>query len=172
MDYSTPGFPVHHQFPGLTQTHIHWVSDAIQPSHPLLSRSPPAFNLSQHQGLFRWVSSSHQVAKVLDSINVGKAKDNWWWWCLWVGGEGGRVDLKELCILMKVTREISLWNRLVEYWIQGRCLYPRMHICHLCKVGEQVWERHPCMIVRELFWTSRSHTSEMLKTFYEVRSWR
>ena len=53
MDYSTPGYPVHHQLPGLAQTHIHWVGDAIQPSHPLSSPSPPAFNLSHHQGLFR-----------------------------------------------------------------------------------------------------------------------
>ena len=52
MDCSTPGFPVHHQLPELTQTHVHRVSDAIQPSHPLLSPSPPAFNLSQHRGLF------------------------------------------------------------------------------------------------------------------------
>ena len=52
MDCSTPGFPVHHQLPELAQTHVHWVSDAIQPSHPLSSPSPPAFNLSQHQGLF------------------------------------------------------------------------------------------------------------------------
>ena len=66
MDCSTPGFPVHHQLLELTQTHVHWVSDAIQPSHPLSSPSPPAFNLSQHQGLFKWVSSSHQVAKVLE----------------------------------------------------------------------------------------------------------
>ena len=65
MNHSTPGLPVHHQLPEPTQTHVHWVSDAIQPSHPLLSPSPPAFNLSQHQGLFRWQSSSHQVAKVL-----------------------------------------------------------------------------------------------------------
>ena len=51
---STPGFPVHHQLPEPTQTHVHWVGDAIQPSHPLLSPSPPALNLSQHQGLFKW----------------------------------------------------------------------------------------------------------------------
>jgi len=57
MDCSTPGFPVHHQLPELTQTHVHWVGDAIQPSHLLLSPSPPAFNLSQYQGLFKWVSS-------------------------------------------------------------------------------------------------------------------
>ena len=66
MDYSRPGLPVHRQLPEFTQIHVHWVNDAIQPSHPLLSPSPPAFNLFQHQGLFRWVSSSHQVAKVLE----------------------------------------------------------------------------------------------------------
>ena len=65
-DYSTPGFPVHHQLPELVQTHVHWVGGGIQLSHPLLSPSPPAFSLSQHQGLFKWVSSSHQVAKVLE----------------------------------------------------------------------------------------------------------
>ena len=66
MDYSTPGFPVHHQLPEHTQTHVHQVGDAIQPSHPLLSPSSPTFNTSQHQDLFQWVSSSHQVAKVLE----------------------------------------------------------------------------------------------------------
>ena len=66
MDCSTPGFPVHQQLPEFAQTHVHWVNDAIQPSHPLSSPSPPAFNLSQHQGLFQWVSSSNQVAKVLE----------------------------------------------------------------------------------------------------------
>ena len=66
MDYSTPGLLVHHQLPELAQTHVHWVGDAIQPSYPLSSPSPPAFNLFQHQGLFKWVSSPHQVAKVLE----------------------------------------------------------------------------------------------------------
>ena len=66
MGCSTPGLPVHHQLPEFTQTHVHWVSDAIQPSHPLLSPSPPTFSLSQHQGLFQWVSSSHQVAEVFE----------------------------------------------------------------------------------------------------------
>ena len=64
LQHSRP--PCHHQFPEFTRTHVHWVSDAIQPSHPLLSPTPPAFNLSQHQGLFKWVSSFHQVAKVLE----------------------------------------------------------------------------------------------------------
>ena len=66
MDCSTPGLPVHHQLPEPTQTHLHRVSDAIQLSHPLSSPSPPTFNLSQHQGLFQWVSSSHHAAKVLE----------------------------------------------------------------------------------------------------------
>ena len=66
MDCRTPGFPVHHQLLELAQTHVHQVGDAIQPSHPLSSPSRPAFNLSQHQGLFQWVSSLHQVAKVLE----------------------------------------------------------------------------------------------------------
>ena len=66
MNRSTPGLPVHHQLLVFTQTHEHWVSDAIQPSHPLLSPSPSAFNLSHRQSLFQWVSSSHQVAKVLE----------------------------------------------------------------------------------------------------------
>ena len=63
MDCNTPGFLVHHHLREFAQTHIHWVSDAIQPSHPLLSPSLPSFNLSQHQGFFLWVSPSHQVAK-------------------------------------------------------------------------------------------------------------
>ena len=64
MDCNTPDFPVYEQLPELTQTHVHQVSDATQPSYPLSSPSPPTFNLSQHQGLFKLVSSSHQVAKV------------------------------------------------------------------------------------------------------------
>ena len=65
MNCSTPGFPVHHQLTEFTQTFVHWVGDAIQPSHPVTSPSPPAFNLSQHQGLFQWVSL-YQVAKILE----------------------------------------------------------------------------------------------------------
>ena len=66
MDCSMPGLPVHHQLLEFTQTHVHRVGDSIQPSHPLSYPSPPALNLSQHQGLFKWVSSSHQVTKVLE----------------------------------------------------------------------------------------------------------
>ena len=66
MNRSTPGLPVHHQLPEFTQTHVHRVSGAIQPSHPLSSPSPPAPNPSQHQSLFQWINSSHEVAKVLE----------------------------------------------------------------------------------------------------------
>ena len=65
-DCSTPGFLIHHQLPELAQIHVHQVGDAIQSSHPLSAPSPPAFNLSQHYSLFQWVSSSHQVARVLE----------------------------------------------------------------------------------------------------------
>ena len=63
---STPGFPVHHQLPELAQTRVHWVGDAIQPSYPLSSPFPPVLSLCQHQGLFKWVNSLHQVAKMLE----------------------------------------------------------------------------------------------------------
>ena len=66
MDYSMPGFPVLHHLLEPAQIHVHQINDAIQPFCPLSSPSPPAFNLSQHQGLFQWVGSSHQVAKVLE----------------------------------------------------------------------------------------------------------
>ena len=66
MNHRTPGLPVHHQLPKSSQTHVHWVGEAIQPSLPLSSPSPPALNLSQHQGLFKLVSSLYQVAKVLE----------------------------------------------------------------------------------------------------------
>ena len=77
MDCSMPGFPAHCQLPELAQTHVHWVSDAIQPSHPLSSPSLPAFSFSQHQRLFQWVSSSHQVAKVLEfNFNISPSNEH------------------------------------------------------------------------------------------------
>ena len=87
MDCSTPGFPVHHQLLELAQTHVHGAGDAIQPSHPLSSPSPPTFKLSQHQGLFHWVSSSHQVARGLglqhqffQGILLGFSQFTMLWW--------------------------------------------------------------------------------------------
>ena len=74
MDCSTPGFPVHHQLLELTQTQVHRVGDAIQPSHPLSSPSLPTIYLSQHQGFFKWVSSLHEVTKVLEKIKNSEFK--------------------------------------------------------------------------------------------------
>ena len=77
MNYSTQGLPVHYILPEFTQTHVHWVGDSIQPFHPLSSPSPPALNLSQHQSLFQWVSSSHQVAKVLEfHFNISPSNEH------------------------------------------------------------------------------------------------
>ena len=72
MNHSMPGLPVHHQFPEFTQTHVHRVGDAIQPSHPLSSPSPPAPNPSPHQGLFQWVNSLHEVTKLLEFVETHK----------------------------------------------------------------------------------------------------
>ena len=85
MDCSTPSFPVHHQLPELVQTHVHQVGDAIQPSHPLSTPSPPAFNLSQHQGLSQWVSSSRQVAKVGALASVLPMNIQDWFSLGWTG---------------------------------------------------------------------------------------
>ena len=84
-DCSVPDFPVLHYFSGFAQTHIPWVDDAIQPAHPLSSSSPPAFNLPQHQHLFQWVSSSHQVAKVLDLQLQHLSFQSWFplGWLVW-----------------------------------------------------------------------------------------
>ena len=76
VDCSTPGLPVHHQLLEFTENHVHWVGDTIQPSQPSLSPSPPALNLSQHQGLFKWVSTSHQMAKILE-FQLQHQSSNW-----------------------------------------------------------------------------------------------
>ena len=108
MNHSMPGLPVHHQLPEFTQTHAHRVSDAIQPSHPLLSPSPPALNLSQHQGLFQWVSSSHKVAKVLEfhykpiSDFVFNAHDSGSFWARGFSTKEGNTSAKaEQKVLLK-----------------------------------------------------------------------
>ena len=86
MDCSTPGLPVHHHLPEFTQTHVHWVDDAIQPSHPVSFPSPSALILSQHQDLFQLVGSSHQVAEVLE-LQLQRQSifgvDFLWDWLLW-----------------------------------------------------------------------------------------
>ena len=105
MNRSTPGLPVHHQLLEFTQTHVHWVSDAIQPSHPLSSPSPPALTLSQHQGLVKWVSSSHQVAKVLEfQLNISPTNEH-------SGLISFRIDRLDLLVVQGAG--VQPW------WIQG-----------------------------------------------------
>ena len=77
MDQSTPGFPFHHQLPEFTQIHVHWVDDAIQPSHPLSSPSPPTFHLSQHQGLFKWVSSPQSIGVSASALVLPMNIQDW-----------------------------------------------------------------------------------------------
>ena len=95
MDCNMPGFPVYHQLPEFIQTHVHWVSDAIQASHPLLSPSPPTFNVSQHQGLFQWGSSSHQVAKALEKA-MATHSSTLAWKIPWTEGPGGLQSIESL----------------------------------------------------------------------------
>ena len=103
MDCSTPGLPVHHQLLELAQTHVHCISDAIQLSHPLSSPSPLTFNPSQHQGLFQWLSSSHQVAKIL-SFNFSISPSNEYW-----GLISFRMDWLDL--LAKINKYIYIYMK-------------------------------------------------------------
>ena len=99
MNRSTPGLPVYHQLLEFTQTHVHWVGDAIQTSHPLSSPSPPVFNLSQHQGLFKWVSSSYKVTKILGvsaSTSVLPMNTQDWSPLGWTGWISFRMDWLDL----------------------------------------------------------------------------
>ena len=100
MDCSTSGLPVHHQLPEFTQTHVHWTRDAIQPSHPLSSPSPLAFNLSQLQDLFQWVCFLHQVAKVLEF----QLQHRSFQWIL-------RTDFKKSTLKIELTGVISLQSK-------------------------------------------------------------
>ena len=124
MSHSTPGLPVHHQLLEFTPTHVHWVSDAIQPSHPLLSPSPPALNLSQHQGLFKWVSPSHQVAKVLVSASTSVLPVNTQDW----SPLGDGLDL----LLVQGTLKSLLQHHSSEASILQRSAFFIVQLSHPC----------------------------------------
>ena len=99
MKHSTPGLPVHHQLLEFTQTHVHWVGDSIQPSHPLSFPSPSAF-LSQHQGLFKWISSLHQVAKILEfSFSISPSNE-------YSGLISFRMDLLDLLAVQEILKSL------------------------------------------------------------------
>ena len=100
VNHSTPGLPVHHQLPEFTQTHVHQVSDAIQPSHPLSFLSPPTVSLSQHQGLFKWISSLHQVAKILEfSFSISPSNE-------YSGLISFRMDLLDLLAVQEILKSL------------------------------------------------------------------
>ena len=125
MDNSTPGFPVLHYLPESAETHMHWVGDNIQPSYPLLTPSPPTLNLSQHQGLFQWVSSSHKVAKVLElqpqpSVFPMNIKD---WFPL---GLTGLISLLSKG-LSRIFSSITVWKH--QFFGAQPPLCSNSHIC-------------------------------------------
>ena len=132
MNCSTPGLPVHHQLPESTQTHVHWVGDAIQPSYPLSSPSPPALNLSQHQSLFKWVSSSHQVAKILSKF-LEIVKDRGAWHAAVYGVAKGpkwlinwtttKHLLISVCSSILVFLVLHCWTEYTVNWIYPQRLY-------------------------------------------------
>ena len=130
-DCSTPGFPVHHQLPELAKTHVHWVSDAIQPSHPLLSPSPPTFNHSQHQGLFQWnqffTSGSQSIgASASHSLLLINIQD-WFplWWTSWISLQSkglssllqhhsSKASILQRCNLQKFTFSGYIFTRILS----------------------------------------------------------
>ena len=119
MNHSTPGLPVHHQLPEFTQTHVHWVSDAIWPSQPLSSPSPPAFDLSQHQGLFKWVSSSHRVAKVLEfqlqhQSSLTKGAKTKWQMDIEISKISGASMVAQLVKNLPAMQETWVWSLIWE----------------------------------------------------------
>ena len=108
MDCSTPGFPVLHYLPEFAQARVHWVGDAIQPSHPLLPSSYFAFNLSQHQGLFQWIGSSYQVAKVLEIEEIILFQSSFYYACFF----------KKFILFFNFT--ILYWFCQISKWIRHR----------------------------------------------------
>ena len=124
MDCSIPGFPVHHQLPGLTQIHMHTVGDATQPSYPLLSLSPPAFNFAQHQCLFQRVNSSHQVAKGLELQFQHQSSNDWFplGWTAWISLQSkGLSRVFSNTTVQKhqfFSAQLSLWsNSHIHKWL-------------------------------------------------------
>ena len=142
MDCRMPGFPVHHQLPELAQTRVHWVGDAIQPSHPLLFPSPPAFNLSQHQGLFQWVSSLHQVAKVLKIQKKQKTfnlKKNTW----------DSLECHPDYLYPRIVVSLCFYLGVLKLWLEiptsrSSCFgesNPELQ-CHSCKAKDCIFQLH------------------------------
>ena len=128
----TPGFPVHHQLLELSQTHVHWVSDAIQPSHPLSSPSPLGFNLSQHQGLFKWVNSLHQVAKVLE---FGLQHQSFQWILRLISFSIEWLDL----LAVQGTLESLFQHHSSKTSVLWHSVFFMVQLSHLCMTAGKTW---------------------------------
>ena len=128
MNRSTPGLPVHHQLPEFTYTRVHQVSDAIQPSHPLLSPFPPAPNPSQHQGLFQWVNSLHEVAIVLEfHVSISPSKEH-------PGLISFRMDWLDLLAVQGTLRSLPQHHNLKASILQHSAFF-MVQFLHLYIVG-------------------------------------
>ena len=157
VDCSTPGFPVLPHLLELTQTYVHWVSDVILPSHPLSPPSPPAFNLSQHQGLFQWVSSLRQVAKVLDlqpqhqSLQWIFRIDFLWDWLVWSPCSPGDSQESSLIPQFKSINSGPITSRQIggekmetvtDYFLglQNQMVTTDMKLKDTCSLEEKLWQ--------------------------------
>ena len=142
MNHSTAGLPVQHQLPESTQTHVHWVGDAIQPSHPLLSPSPPAFNLSQNQGLFKWVSSLHQVAKCWSfSFSISPSNE-------YSGLISSRIDWFDLLAVQGTLKSLLQHHTVQKHKLSWCFLYsPTLTSIH------NYWKNHSFDYM-DLYWQS------------------
>ena len=147
MNHSTPGLPVHHHLAEFTQTHINRVGDAIQPSYPLSSPSPPALNLSQHQGLFQWVSSSHQMAKNWSFIfNISPSNEHARLICF-------RVDWLDL-LAVQGTLKSLLQHHTSKASILRRSAFFTVQLSHPYMTTEK-----PIALTRRIFLCWRSNVS-------------
>ena len=156
MGCSMPGLPVHNQLPELAQTHVHQVSDAIQPSHPLSSPSPPAFNLSQHQGLFRWVSSSHQVDEKCKSKAQWDITSHWSEWpssksLQTVNAGEGVEKMEHSCTVDGNVNWCSHYGRWLEVPLKTgnkSIIWPSNPTPRHISLGNQNWTRHMYPIIQ------------------------
>ena len=148
MDCSTPGLPVHHQLPECTQTHVHWVGDAIQPSHPLLSPFPPAFNPSHYQGLFKWVSSCGVAGTKNTSVH-SLMESAWGRWT----GKGTGKSKRERWTDSPVPAAPSWGNTWWKYrvWAKGQeaceeCADGKVKTGNHLSAQRRGWNQHLCVV--------------------------
>ena len=151
MNCNMPGFPAHHQFPEFTQIHVHWVGDAIQSSHPLSSPSPPAFNLSQHQGLFKWVSYSHRWPKDWSfSFSINASNEYW-------GLISFRMDWLDLLVVQGTLRVFSNTTVQKHQFLNAQLYSPTLTSIH------DYWKNHSL--------TRWNFVGKAMSLFFNMLSW-